>query len=192
MHRDDALALACGALCLQVHQVLPAAVRGASVSVGSMRAGDVVTWLARGARFYTLVQTPHGTRVYDHADDLLYYAGPCAQLAPECPPGHAFLCQAVCDRQPDGLLVPRLLATDLVLPAIECPRQRNETLRSLAGVLPRGCHVQWAGDRAALEAFLPTIPHDVECPVALRAPLQLVRESRGAGIAALDALELPW
>jgi hypothetical protein len=192
MHRDDALALACGALCLQVHQVLPAAVRGASVSVGSMRAGDVVTWLARGARFYTLVQTPHGTRVYDHTDDLLYYAGPCAQLAPECPPGHAFLCQAVCDRQPDGLLVPRLLATDLVLPAIECPRQRNETLRSLAGVLPRGCHVQWAGDRAALEAFLPTIPHDVECPVALRAPLQLVRESRGAGIAALDALELPW
>jgi hypothetical protein len=149
-----------------------------------------VTWLARGARFYTLIQTPHGTRVYDHADDLLYYAGPGAQLAPECPPGHAFLCQTVCDRQASGPPVPRLLAMDLVLPAIECPRQRNEALRRLAHVLPPACHVQWAGDRRALDGFLPTVPHDVECPVALRAPLQLVREPR-VGISALDALDLP-
>lgn len=191
MHRDDALALACGPLCLQVHQTLPKALRGASVAVGAIHAEqDLVTWLARGARFFTLIHTPQGTRVYDHADDLLYYAGPDAQLAPECPPEHAFLCQTVCDRQPSGPPIPRLLVMDLVLPAIECPKQRNEALRMLAHVLPRACHVQWAGHKQALEAFLPTIPHDVECVVALRAPLQLVRESR-LGISALDALELP-
>lgn len=191
MHRDDALALACGPLCLQIHQAFPAALCGASVSVGAIHGEqDLVTWLARGARFYTLVQTPHGTRVYDHSDDLLYYAGPNAQLAPECPPQHAFLCQTVCDRQPSGPPIPRLLVMDLVLPAIESPIQRNEALRRLAHVLPRVCHVQWAGHKQALEGFLPTVPHDVECVVALRAPLQLVREAR-TGIGALDALELP-
>jgi hypothetical protein len=191
MHRDDALALACGALCLQVHSVLPAAMQGVSVSVGPLLEEDVTTWLAKDARFYTLVKTPRGTRVYDHADDLLYFAGPHAELAKACPDGHAFLCQTVCDRQPDGPPVPRLLVLDLVAPAIVCPRLRGDALRKLAHVLPHTCHIQWAGDRQALRKFVPGVPHDVECLVALRAPLQLVRESRAGGIAALHALDLP-
>ena len=144
------------------------------------------------ARFYTLVKTPHGTRVYDHADDLLYFAGPNTELAEACPDGHAFLCQTVCDRQPpDGQAIPRLLVLDLVAPAVECPRQRGEALRKLSGVLPHICHVQWAGDKRALEKFLPSVPHDVEALVALRAPLQLVREPPSTPrIAALDALDL--
>jgi hypothetical protein len=191
MNRDDALALACGALCLQIHSVLPLAMQGVSVSVERIRPDDVVTWLAKSARFLTLVKTARGTRVYDHADDLLYYASPDAELARDCPEGHAFLCQAVCDRQPDGSLAPRLLVTDLVSPSIPCPRQRGEALRKLAHCLPHACHLQWAGDGQALQAFLPSVPHDVETLIALRAPLHLVRESGSSGIAALDALDLP-
>ncbi len=189
MNRDDALALACGPLCLQVHPVLPAAMRGASIAVGQIQPADLVTWLAKGARFYTLVQTQGGTRVYDHADDLLYFASPNAELDRACPEGHAFLCQTVCDRQPSGPPIPRLLVMDLVSPAIESARERNEALRKLSPVLPHICHVQWAGERQALEKFLPSVPHDVETILALRAPLQLVREA-SSGIAALDALDL--
>ena len=190
MHRDDALALACGPLCLQVHPVLPAAMRDASIALGQIQPSDLVTWLVKGTRLYTLVQTSQGTRVYDHADDMLYFASPDAELDRACPEGYAFLCQTVCDRQPDGPPIPRLLVTDLVAPAIESPRDRNEALRKLAHVLPHICHVQWAGERQALEKFLPSVPHDVEAIVALRAPLQLVRESSG-GISALSALDLP-
>lgn len=189
MHRDDALALACGPLCLQIQPVLPAAMRGATIAVGQLHATDLVTWLAKGARLYTLVQTGEGTRVYDHADDMLYFASPDAELGRACPEGHAFLCQTVCDRQPSGPPIPRLLVLDLVAPAIESPQDRNEALRKLAHVLPHVCHVQWAGERQALEKFLPAVPHDVEAIVALRAPLQLVRESSG-GISALSALDL--
>ena len=193
MNRDDALALACGALCLQVHTVPPAAMQGVSVSaLEPIRDDDVVTWLARGARFLTLVKAARGTRVYDHADDLLYYAGPDAELGPDCPEGHAFLCQAVRDAQPDGPAIPRLLVTDLVHPAIPCPRQRGEALRRLGTCLPHIASLQWAGSRAALQPFIDagSVPHPVETLIALRAPLQLVRAS-GSGIAALDALDLP-
>ena len=190
MNRDDTVAFACGSICLQVHSVLPLAMKGVSVSVGPVQPSDIVTWLAKGARFLTLVKTSHGTRVYDHGDDLLYYANPNTELTQGCPDDHAFLCQTVCDRQPDGPSIPRLLVMDLVSPAIECPRQRGETLRRLAQHMPHTCHLQWAGDRQALQAFLPNVPHAVETLVALRAPLQLVRES-GTGISALDRLDLP-
>jgi hypothetical protein len=190
MNRDDALAFACGSICLQVHPVLPVAMKGASISVGPIQSGDLVTWLAKGSRFLTLVKTPRGTRVYDHADDLLYYANSNTELCKACPDDHAFLCQTVCDRQPDGPSVPRLLVMDLVSPAIECPKQRGEAMRKLAQHLPHTCHLQWAGDKQALQAFLPNVPHSVETLVALRAPLQLVRES-GTGISALDGLDLP-
>jgi hypothetical protein len=193
MQRDDALALACGAICLQIHSVLPLAMKSVSVSaVEPILPDDVVTWLAKNARFFTLVKAGRGTRVYDHADDLLYYASPHAELHPDCPEGHAFLCQAVCDRQPDGSSVPRLLVTDLVVPQIQCPKQRGEALRRLGHVLPPICSVQWAGSRSALQPFIAagSVPHPVETLIALRAPLQLVRES-GSGIAALDALDLP-
>lgn len=190
MNRDDALALACGSLCIQLDNVLLDATKGASINTTEhIQADDVVTWLAKGARLFTLIKTAQGTRVYDHADDLLYYAGPNAQLAPECPVDHSFLCQAVWD-QPPGQRIPRLLVTDLVTPSISCPRLRGDILRKLAPCLPPACHCQWSGDKNALQAFIAqgSVPHEVECLVALRAPLQLVR-GPVSGIGALDALQ---
>lgn len=189
MNRDDALAFACGSLCLQVDGVLPDATRSVSVNMTEpVLPDDLVTWLAKSARFLTLIQTGHGTRVYDHADDLLYYAGPHVQLPKECPEGHAFLCQAVWDTIKDRR-VPRLLLTDLVLPAVSCPRARGDILRRLAPSMPPAVVLQWAGDKAALQAFIDSgaVPHEVESLVALRKPLQLVRGA-ASGIAALDAL----
>lgn len=194
MHRDDAVALACGPLCLQIDGVLAQAMQPVRVESGEPCTPSgrppLMTWLARGARFFTLIQTHRGTRVYDHGDDLLYFAGPDAHLSPACPEGHAFLCQAVCDRSPSGP-VPRLLVTDLVAPAIACPHQRNEALRRVGpSALPDICHIQWAGERQALQAFVDAggVPHDVEALVALGEPLRLLRAT-GSGIAALDCVQ---
>jgi hypothetical protein len=191
MHRDDALAFACGTLCLQVHSVLPLAMKPVTVQHDAIHANkDLVTWLARGARFLTIIKTVVGTRVYDHADDMLYYANPNTELPKDCPEGHAFLCQTVCDRLPDGSSTPRLLVMDLVCPRIDCPRQRGDTLRRLTHVFPSACHVQWAGDMQALQAFVSSgvVPHEIEALVALRSPLQIIREP-SKGIAALESLK---
>lgn len=179
MQRDDALAFACGSLCLQVHSVLPLAMQPLSIRHGPVMEGsDLFTWLAKGARYLTVIKTGAGTRVYDHADDMLYYANPNTELLRECPDGHAFLCQTVCDRWEDGTLTPRLLVMDMVCPRIECPRARGDTLRRLGHVFPPAYHVQWAGEKAALEGFVGSgvVPHDVEGVVALREPLQVIRE----------------
>lgn len=197
MDPDDALAFACGPLCLELQTVDPDLLQPPALlpapSARPLDPGrDLFTWLVEGGRFLTLVQTPRGTRVYDTEGDLLYHAAPHAQLAPECPPGHAFLCQTVQDAQPDGTLTPRLLVTDLVAPRIECPARRGEALRGMGHFLPPVCHIQWAGNRAALERFVGSgaVPHRVAGLVALRAPFQFVREA-STGIAALDALDLP-
>jgi hypothetical protein len=189
MHRDDAIAFACGPLCLQIHSVLPLAMQPVSIQHHPIQPEtDVVTWLARDTRFLTLIKTVSGTRVYDHADDLLYYANPNTELHKDCPEGHAFLCQTVCDRLPDGTLTPRLLITDLVCPRVECPRQRGDTLRRLTPMFSHVCHVQWAGDKQALESFVAQgMPHEVEALVALRAPLQITRGPTTC-IAALECL----
>lgn len=192
MNRDDVIGLVCGPLCLQIHPDFPQALRPVTFSSEPIQSSDLVTWIARGARFLTLFKTSQGTRVYDHADDLLYYATPNSMLHKDCPEGHAFLCQTVCDRQPDGTTIPRLLVMDLVCPEVECPRLRGETVRRLSPLFPHLCHVQWAGDLAVLDKFIRggSVPHDVESLVALRAPLQLVRGA-SKGIAALDVLDLP-
>jgi len=191
MHRDDALAFACGPVCLQIHPVLPLAMQPATVLNGHIEyITDVVTWLAKDARFFTLIRTSAGTRVYDHEEDTLYYANPNTELHADCPEGHAFLCQTVCDRQPDSQTrTPRLLVMDLVCPQVDNPRERGATLRRMATLLPHVCHVQWAGERTALEQFVASgsVPHDVETIVALRGPLQLVREP-ATGNTALNAL----
>lgn len=195
MQRDEAIAFVCGPLCLQIHPVLPLAMQPVKVQNGSIEySTDVVTWLAKGARFYTLIRTNAGTRVYDHEEDTLYYANPNTELHRECPDGYAFLCQTVCDRQSandddDTCVVPRLLVMDLVCPRMDNPRERGDTLRRMAPLLPHVCHVQWAGERTALEQFVSSgsVPHDVETIVALRGPLQLSREP-ATGIAALNAL----
>lgn len=182
------LDLVCAGLCLEVLSVSPDALRAPSFQTDRIHPDkdQCVTWLVEGGRFLTLAQTPRGTRVYDAAEDYLYYAAPLAQLDPRCPPGHAFLCQTVLDHD---ATVPRLLVTDLVCPRIDCPRARGEALRSLAHLLPPICHIQWAGHRAALERFIASggVPHRVAGLVALRTPLTLVREP-ATGIAALDAL----
>jgi hypothetical protein len=190
MQRDDAIAFACGPLCLQIHPILPLAMQPAKVLNGTIEhTKDVVTWLAKGARFFTLIRTSTGTRVYDHDEDTLYYANPNTELHRDCPEGFAFLCQTVCDRQPDKTHVPRLLVMDIVCPPMDRPRERGDTLRRMAPLLPHVCHVQWAGERTALEQFVASgsVPHDVETIVALRAPLQLIREP-ATGITALNAL----
>lgn len=193
MNRDDVLAFACGTLCLQIDDMLPLSLQSASVSTTeAILPDDLVTWLAKSARFVTLIQTSQGTRVYDHADDLLYYGGPNVQLPKEFPVNHSLLCQAVWDRPPTQGAdpIPRLLVTDLVIPDVPCPRQRADVLRRLAHLLPSSCHVQWSGERAALQAFIDagSVPHDVECLVALRAkPLHLVR-GPVSGISALDSV----
>ena len=186
---DPALTLACGALCLELQSVPPAALRGPVFAADGLcpDSDRVVTWLVEGGRFLVLAQTPRGTRVYDPASDFLYYASPRAQLAPACPPGHAFLCQTVCDAADAP---PRLLVTDLVAPPIECPRRRNEALRALAHALPTPlCLLQWAGDRAALERFIASggVPHRVAGLVALRGPLVLARERPARPVSAAAA-----
>jgi len=188
MHRDDAIALACGPLCLQIHSCLPEAMTRTKVVYERAEGAALSTWLVKGARFLTLIQSQAGTRVYDQEDDLLYYANPGTQLPPECPAGHAFLAQTVEDRQ-DGAVVPRLLILDLLLPAEEDPRRRAEILRGLAHVFPPSCHVQWSGERAALEQFLSRgMPHEVECIVAMGGRGRLLRDPPAHGIRALQGL----
>ena len=182
MNRDEVLAFACGSICIQIHSMMPHVMQPVSLVSGTINQDtDLVTWLARYTRFLTLVKTTTGTRVYDHADDMLYYANPNTELLPACPDGHAFLCQTVCDAMPDGSSIPRLLVMDLIHPLIDCPRQRGSTLRALSPVLPHVCHVQWSGDKVALERFVARgMPHEVETLVALRHPLQLVRDRPAA------------
>lgn len=193
MSRDEAIAFACGSLCLELQTIASDALRPpAFVSIPEIHPEtDLVTWLVEGGRFLTLIQTAGGTRVYDAEDDYLYYATPHTQLNRACPVGHAFLCQSVVDSLPDGSHVPRLLVTDLVSPRIECPNKRGEALRAMASLLPPVCHIQWAGNRKALERFVNggAVPHRVAGLVALRAPLEFAREP-ATGIAALDALDL--
>jgi hypothetical protein len=184
------ISLACASLCLEIQTIHPDTLQPPTFLTDSIHPeNDLVTWLVEGGRFLVLIQTLSGTRVYDAQDDYLYYATPHAQLAPACPPGHAFLCQTV----QDSPSVVRLLVTDLVFPRIDCPRLRGETLRALAPVLPPICHIQWAGKRSALERFISGggVPHRVAALVALRGPLTLVREPCAiTGIGALDALLL--
>jgi hypothetical protein len=189
MNRDDALAFACGSMCLQLHSIMPHAMQPVSITHGGITGKDLVTWLVKGTRFLTLIKTERATVVYDHADDFLYYANPDTELHKDCPAGHAFLAQIVQDRQSDGSTIPRLLIMDLVCPRIDCPRQRGEVLRGVAHLLSHVCHVQWSGDKAALEQFVGSgsVPHDVEALVALRGPLCLSREP-ATRIAALDSL----
>ena len=190
MNRDDSIAFACTSMCLEIGSVCAPAMQPPTFLPDSIHAeSDLVTWLVEGGRFLTLIQTARGTRVYDTQDDFLYYAAPHLQLPPGCPAGHAFLCQTVQDRQPDGTLIPRLLVTDLVSPRIECPRQRSEALRGMAHFLPSVCHIQWSGNRAALQSFVDkgAVPHRVAGLVALRSPLVIVREP-ATGINALNAL----
>ena len=195
MQSDDSLAFLCRGICVELGPSLSSALRPTVIEEGPLPPCSPTTWLAKGCRLVTLIQTERGTRVYDQKEDFLYYASEAGQLGPECPPGHAFLGQTVLDRdRAGGSPVPRVRIMDLVTPRIDDPAQRGAELRRLQRCFPAACHVQWAGERVSLERFLGSggIPHEVECVVALGEPGKLVREPdlRRAGTPLLHALTL--
>ena len=176
---QDALVLTCGALCLQVHQVLQTCTKQLTIKTETRREGGHYTWLVKDTHWFTLIKQGKLTLVYAHANNTLYYATPNVQLAESCPDGHSFLCQVCSDRGADGLETPRLLVTDLVTPEIPDPLARGTVLRSLAHVFPPVCHVQWAGERECLVQFMPKIPHETDGIVLLGGDaLSLVLEAQ--------------
>lgn len=191
MKPDDVLAHACRGHCIEIGSWFsPASLSGAAVEEGPIPPKAVTTWLVKPTRLMTIIKAEKGTRIYDHRSDFLYYASEHAQLSPLCPAGHAFLAQAVCDRDPCTQdETPRILIMDLLYPTVECPSERGAALRRLTHVFPALYHVQWSGERDSLESFLGRgMPHDVECVVSLGTPGRLVREPK-AGISALKALQ---
>jgi hypothetical protein len=195
MQDDDVLALMCRGLCVEVGPSYSAALKPTVIETGALPPCVPATWLAKGCRLITLIQTDRGTRIYDQKEDFLYYASEAAQLGAGCPPGHAFLGQTVCDRDRTGKnATSRVLIMDLISPRIEDPFERGAQVRRFQPCFPSTCHVQWAGERASLERFLRQgdIPHEVECVVGLREPGKLIREpdfSRG-GTPLLQGLAL--
>lgn len=195
MQSEDVLAFLCRGLCVEVGPSYSAALTPTVIEEGPLPPGCPATWLAKGCRLVTLIQTERGTRVYDQKEDFLYYASEAAQLGKDCPPGHAFLGQTVCDTdKTTGQSVPRVLIMDLVCPRIEDPGERGAQLRKLQHCFPPACHVQWAGERESLRRFLVKggIPHEVECVVALRQHGRLIREPnlKRVGIPLLDRLAM--
>jgi hypothetical protein len=147
-------------------------------------------WLVKNAKLFVLIQTADGARVYDADSDFLYYANPNTHLHPDMPTGYAFLAQTVEDVH-EGARIQRLLITDLLSPPEPDPWRRGEMMRSVSHLFPQSCHVQWSGDRAALQGFIcKGMPHEVECIVALREQGRLYRDPVVNGIRALQALEI--
>lgn len=191
MKPEDVLAHACRGHCIEIGGwYMPSALRPATIDEGPIPGSAVTTWLVKGTRLLTVIKAEKGTRIYDHRSDFLYYASEHAELSALCPAGHAFLAQAVCDRDPSTQReTPRLLIMDLLQPAVEGPAERGTALRRLSHVFPPLYHVQWSGERESLETFLRRdMPHEVECVVGLGAAGRLLREPT-KGIAALRALQ---
>jgi len=187
MQHDDALALVAGSYCLHVNTIMPSTLKKVKVVPSVIQDNELTTWMVKGGYFFTLIQTSTGTKVYDHAMDCLFYASPNVEIGKECPEGHAFLVQTVVDKEGENF-VPRLLVMDLVQPVIPSPVQRGEIIRNLSRFFSHICHVQWAGDKRHLEDFLRKgLPHEVDCIVALREPLCLVRE--GGGLACYMSID---
>jgi hypothetical protein len=80
MQTDDALAFLCRGLCVEVGPSLSAALKPTLIEEGPLPPCCPATWLAKGCRLVTLIQTERGTRVYDQKEDFLYYASEAAQL----------------------------------------------------------------------------------------------------------------
>ena len=102
MQSDDSLAFLCRGICVELGPSLSAALRPTVIEEGPLPPCSPTTWLAKGCRLVTLIQTERGTRVYDQKEDFLYYASEAGQLGPERPPGRAFLGQTVLDRDRAG------------------------------------------------------------------------------------------
>ena len=127
----------------------------------------LATWHPRGSFFFTLVKVQGGTVIYCHANSRTYHAAPCAWLSDRCPAGTGFLCQWCVDRGAERG-EPHLLVFDLLLPECADVAERGRLLRGMSMYLPLPlCVVQWVGEQAALDAFLPSLPHEVECILGL-------------------------
>jgi hypothetical protein len=141
----------------------------------------LATWRPRQSIFFTLIKSAAGTLLYCHENHTLYRAAPCVWLSAECPVNTAFLCQWCVDKL-NGGAAPRLLVFDMVCP--DCPdvAERGRRLREWSRYLPLPiCVLQWVGEAAALESFVSTLPHPVECIVALGPdPWHLYRHMRVA------------
>lgn len=145
----------------------------------NMRA--LATWRPRRSIFFTLIKGAAGTLLYCHENRSMYRAAPCVWLSAECPPDAAFLCQWCVDEH-RGQRAPRLLVFDVVCPDCTDVAERGRRLRDWARFLPLPiCVVQWVGEPDALESFVGTLPHPVECIVALGPdPWHLYRHMRVA------------
>ena len=158
--------------CLQIDALLARSMK--AIEIKPKPKGETIvcaTWRPKNSIFFTLIKTKNGTAVYCHLNGTAYHATPLAQLSTECPEGTVFLAQWCIDGgTTHRLLVFDLLDNDNVI-------SRGEKLRQLSRFLPRPlCVLQWAGEPEALEGFTSTLPHPVECVVALTEnPLKLHR-----------------
>ncbi len=126
------------------------------------------TWRPKKTHVFTLIKTIADTVVYCHDNDTAYYANPCAKLGTAVPAGVAMLAHWCIDDLRDDTKTPHLLVFDIMDQGAADPATRGERLRMLSGALPQPlCVVQWAGNIEALNKFIPTLPHEVECTVAL-------------------------
>ena len=125
------------------------------------------TWKPSGSWFFTLIKAERCTVVYCHESGRTYQASPSARLAEACPLHAAFLCQWCVDQGKEGK-VPHLLVFDVVTTERADAARRGEELRGLARHLPLPlCVVQWAGEAGALDQFVKSLPHRVECFLGL-------------------------
>ncbi len=127
------------------------------------------TWRPKGTHVFTLIKNAADTVIYCHDNDTAYFAAPCAKLAPGFPAGVAVLGHWCMDEnKKDGTKEPHLLIFDILDQGAQSPACRGERLRLLSAAMPQPlCVLQWAGDLEALQQFVPTLPHEVECTVAL-------------------------
>jgi len=127
------------------------------------------TWRPKNTHIFTLIKTTTDTVIYCHDNDTAYFANPCAKLGGGFPTGGAVLAHwCIDENKQDGTKTPHLLAFDIIDQGATDPTSRGERLRLLSSTLPHPlCVLQWAGDLHALQQFIPTLPHEVECTVLL-------------------------
>lgn len=176
MRLEEAITLVCSEICMQLNPALVQATQSVRIAPGKVKESSLATWLVHGTHMFTLIKSKDKTLIFCHGNSTLFYARPDFMLHRDMPDGHAYLAQLAEDREAAGV-VPRLLIMDLVVPRVEDPQARNQTLRNFSGLFPPSCHLQWAGQVKALRQFLKnTLPHKVEGIVALGNPLQLIKE----------------
>jgi hypothetical protein len=164
---SQALSVLAGAEYLALNAGVSRLCRSVSLSPPTKGPQTLATWRPRGSLFFTLIKVDGGTVLYCHENERTYHAAPCAWLSEGCPAGTGFLCQWCLD-QGEERKEPRLLVFDLLRWECADVAERGRLLRGMAACLPLPlCVVQWVGEPAALDGFLSSLPHDVECILSL-------------------------